>query len=524
MDNSALLAPALTPLKDKMGRYKKFGWKKKISTKRYKNSRKKGKKRGVVGGTEGEYSWPEETSPLRLLSNPLKREVHPSLRFEQDPTTLRPSRARKPGSVVEERKRPYQTLMSEGVPELERKWAAVCQAREELARGTLPNERAHEIASDLLGQTSRNLRNLIEQSRREGTLLRKEGSGRPRSTFCEEVVEFIEKQAAEWLYQFTHEAMSVVVRGEFGVGSKETIQRILEEFEWGKVKQKLVPFLTPEHMRARYEHSLLWKDFPYSSSDKVVIHIDEKWFYAFRSGRTLYVPPGVEPPKLPALSSTQIPKVMFLGAAGCPRPDRNFDGKIGLWMVGEEKTAQRKSKFHDKGDVFMVSSTMDGDFFFKMITESLLPSIKKKLHWAKQVEVQMDSAGGHCVAEVIPKLNKRCEKMRPQVKFFTQPTKAPDTNIFDLGIWNSLQSQIPVIRYSRNADQSMESRICNEVQKMWQNYDGYSKLSSIFETLGAVHEEIIRHKGGNLFKLPHKGAKRDKDAGEERPKKRSRME
>jgi len=51
----------------------------------------------------------------------------------------------------------------------------------------------------------------------------------------------------------------------------------------------------------------------------VHVHIDEKNFYAFKTKKVLYMPPGVEPPAQEVQSKTKIPSVMFLAAIGYPR-------------------------------------------------------------------------------------------------------------------------------------------------------------------------------------------------------------
>ena len=129
----------------------------------------------------------------------------------------------------------------------------------------------------------------------------------------------------------------------------------------------------------RINWSIEWNDFDFFDNNEVVVHIDEKCFYAFQeSGKVCYCPPGVDPEPFYALSKTQIPWCMFLGAVAAPRWDKDFDGKIGLWHVGEEKVALRNSKFHDKGDVYWVNINMDGDLFVNMVRTYLIPAIIQK--------------------------------------------------------------------------------------------------------------------------------------------------
>ena len=141
--------------------------------------------------------------------------------------------------------------------------------------------------------------------------------------------------------------------------------------------------------------------------------------------RVMYCPPGVEPPEVFALSKTQIPKLMYFGAVAPPFPKKGFDGKIGLWWVSENKVAKRSSKFHNKGDEYEVAATMDGEKFVAMCKEDLIPAIKSKLKFAKVVEVQMASAGGHKVGTSVDLLNAYCRNFRrPAIKFITQPTRS----------------------------------------------------------------------------------------------------
>jgi hypothetical protein len=295
------------------------------------------------------------------------------------------------------------------------------------------------------------------------------------------------------------EAMAEAIQDQFDVGSISSVKKIIEFLEYRKAHRVVRPFLTPEHKLARLAWAIEWADFDLHGEDVVVCHLDEKCFYAFSSrGRTVYLPPGVDPEPLYALSKTQIPWVMFLGVVAAPRNDKNFDGKIGIWHVGEEKEAQRNSKFHDKGDVYWISINMDGEVFMKMVEENVIPAIKEKCSWAKKVIVQIDSAGGHRVGESVEYLNR----LSPWIKFRTQPTRSPDCNVLDLGIWNSMNKSVRQVKYDRKSDLSMTQRIINSVNDMWESYESYH-LHNIFITLNCILKEIKKADGGNSFKQPH---------------------
>ena len=47
---------------------------------------------------------------------------------------------------------------------------------------------------------------------------------------------------------------------------------------------------------------------------------------------------------------------------------------------------------------------MDGDKFAEMLTEEVFPVIREQMHYADQVTVQWDSAGGHGIASLTAKI------------------------------------------------------------------------------------------------------------------------
>jgi hypothetical protein len=195
---------------------------------------------------------------------------------------------------------------------------------------------------------------------------------------------------------------------------------------------------------------------------------------------------------------------MYLGAVAKPRPKFGFDGKIGLWEIGEEVAAKRKSKFYEKGDVHVVNVTMDTNKFIEICKNNLIPSILEKINWDyKLVRVQLDNAGGHGVKRSISELNEYCQKKKYKIEFFTQPARSPDVNALDLGIWNSMQRKVDWVKYDTRADGSMADRIMANVRSMWDEYDP-QRLINIFELLPVIMRCIIDENGANGYKLPRK--------------------
>jgi hypothetical protein len=446
----------------------------------------------IVGGHSGPYGIALD-SPTQATNN-----------FKRVPiqaTTFKPATTIRDQSI---RPSPTPRLSAKDVDfgSTEHKYLGVLEFEKERAKSKhVSNARAAELGEQH-GLSGNYLRKLANEA---GTrsFMRKMGSGQKKTVANrEDIILFMEQKALEWDYEFTQRAMEQEVREKFGVGCLGTIQNMMYGQEWKKGKKYVKPFLTDEHKQARLNWAEERVQFDFFSSDKVV-HIDEKYFYAFKTGKIIYYPKGCEPPATTALSKTQIPKVMFLGAVAPPNEAKKFDGMIGLWMVGGTKVAGRNSKFHDRGDEYEVPVMMNGELFVSMGKELLLPAISKKLKWAKSVEVQMDSAGGHKIDTSVDALNVYCRHYYPKVSFITQPTRSPDMNVLDLGIWNSLQSGVPSIKYDKGATEQMYVRIVNEVMRAWDTYDGMTKLTKIFTTLTMIYNSAIMYNGGNNFKLPH---------------------
>lgn len=150
---------------------------------------------------------------------------------------------------------------------------------------------------------------------------------------------------------------------------------------------------------------------------------------------------------------------MFLGAVARPNPTHNFDGRIGLYPITDQVPAQRKSKHHNKGDQVWKLVNMDANLFKRYMMERVVDDVLRLTGmWAKHIVIQMDNAGGHGGGRgdmnqtTIAELNDWAEVLpeeysaywpdsaqQPEIVFVAQPPRSPDTNVLDLGIWNSLQ-------------------------------------------------------------------------------------
>ena len=78
------------------------------------------------------------------------------------------------------------------------------------------------------------------------------------------------------------------------------------------------------------------------------IHVDEKWFFLSQQKERYLLMPEEKNPKWCIKSKLHITKVMFLCAVVHPRfnPSANswWDGKLGIWPIGDWEPAKRASK------------------------------------------------------------------------------------------------------------------------------------------------------------------------------------
>ncbi len=88
------------------------------------------------------------------------------------------------------------------------------------------------------------------------------------------------------------------------------------------------------------------------------VDIDEKW-WDMLCKRAVKVHPGQQrQTRVPAKSKCFVQKVM--GLCAIARPCGDFDGRLGMYRCARKKVAQRRSKYHKRGDVYDDDCEVDG--------------------------------------------------------------------------------------------------------------------------------------------------------------------
>ena len=134
--------------------------------------------------------------------------------------------------------------------------------------------------------------------------------------------------------------------------SLNTVQRMLLQKDVCRIHtSSLKPTLTEEIKMSRMELALSFIDKNNTSKFEDMedlIHINKKWFYLTKDGQRFIIAADEEEPYRHVQHKSFLTKIMFLCAVARPRYDTNknawFDGKIGIWPIGEWEPAKRSSK------------------------------------------------------------------------------------------------------------------------------------------------------------------------------------
>ena len=174
--------------------------------------------------------------------------------------------------------------------------------------------------------------------------------------------------------------------------------------------------------------------------------------------------------------------------------------EIVIWRVSEPYTAKKKSKNYEKGEVYDKDCNMDAAFYPKMMLQKVYPAIRQKMAFADIATVQQDNASPHTCQNSIAILNRSGNYSRildVKIQIEKQESNSPDTNGNDLAFFPSCASMVSK-RKTRTLDM-----LVDEVTTCYDEYPSH-KLARVFSYKNVVLNEIIKYKGNNTFKLPHR--------------------
>ena len=359
---------------------------------------------------------------------------------------------------------------------------------------------------------------VLKRWRGEETVATKSRSGRPRA-LTEDDMKTLENLSEELQGYCTWELLAKRF-------TKETKKRVscttvfesCKKAGWRQVCERYVPCLSAKDVQRRLEWAKQHLDYTWTGTENLRypnvdsrkkvgwIDIDEKWWDMLRK-RPVKVYPGQQRrTRVPTKSKRFVQKVMGLCAVA--RPCGDFDGRIGMYRCARKKVAQRNSKYHKRGDVYVEDCDVDAELFCELVIEKLIPDIYTKMADFDIVFVQMDGARPHvaCMDDLnaAGKKRKRVNgKQAPMIKFVLQPANSPDTNLNDLCFFRSLSKYVQ--EHERQIEHSAANKdeFWNLVVEQYHEYHDRERLERCWVVKTAVTKCILDANGTNDYKLPH---------------------
>ena len=128
--------------------------------------------------------------------------------------------------------------------------------------------------------------------------------------------------------------------------------------------------------------------------------------------------------------------MLLQGLALTPVSNSWWDGKLGIWPIGDWEPAKRKSRNRTKGMPVWKNKIITKEVYCDLLTTKLIPSILEK--WprrdrlSRKIFIQQDRAKNHISCD--DKLfNDALVKKGINATLYTQAEKSPDVNLLDLG-------------------------------------------------------------------------------------------
>ncbi|CAM9338776.1 unnamed protein product, partial [Scytosiphon promiscuus] len=248
-----------------------------------------------------------------------------------------------------------------------------------------------------------------------------------------------------------------------------------------------------------------------------VVHVDENFFFLCKDKQKYYVADEEAPPSRRVQHKRHIAKVMFLGAVARPRRDTitntMFDGKIGLYPFTKQERAQRSGRYRPTGEMVTKMVEVTKETYKKMLIEHVIPDIKRRFPRPplgaspeqRIVYIQQDNARPHLVNDD-PDLNEALSSDGWDLRLINQPANSPDTNILDLGFFNSIQS-LQDRTTPRNVDEMIDA-----VKVAW-NTQSPKVLNRVWLSLQSCLRETMLAGGNNDYKIPHMNKEKQERAG-----------
>ena len=267
----------------------------------------------------------------------------------------------------------------------------------------------------------------------------------------------------------------------------------------------LKPILTEENKLARLLMANHFQDpqDPSKYQDMCdCIHLDEKWFFLTHEKECYLLVSDEKNPKHCIKHKSHITKVMFLCTVARPRFNTSanswWDGKLGIWPIGDWEPVQQGSKNRPKGMLVWKNKMVTKDVYRDLLINKPIPAILDKWprrdRMSRTIYIQQDGAKNH-IREDDKEFNNTLMEQEIDMKLYTQTPNSPDVNLLDLGFFWAIQS-------FNDASPKNEEELIQSVQDAYKNYLQH-KLNQTWLTLQSCFNQIILHHGDNDYSIEH---------------------
>ena len=118
------------------------------------------------------------------------------------------------------------------------------------------------------------------------------------------------------------------------------------------------------------------------------------------------------------------------------------------------------------------------------------------MSFADVVTLQLDNASPHGTSERTEKLVNRPRAKPPKIKVLHQPAMSPDTNVNDLGLYNSMNSRLRKIHPAPTTRKELKKM----VREIWKALPE-KILDDLYLTKKKALSGIVKVDGDNVYDL-----------------------
>ena len=224
---------------------------------------------------------------------------------------------------------------------------------------------------------------------------------------------------------------------------KTTVQHWIVASTIHVYSTSLKPILTEENKLARLLMVNHFRD-PQDPSKyqdmRDHMHLDIEMVHPYWEKEQCLLLPDKKNPEHCVKHKLHITKVMFLCAVArpCFNPSANswWDGKLGIWPIGDWDPAKWKSKKSPKGTLVWKNKMVTKEVYRELLISKLILAILE--NWpsrdrmSRTIFIQQDGAKKH-IHEDDEEFNNTLMEQDIDAKLYMQTLNSPDVNLLDLG-------------------------------------------------------------------------------------------